>query len=122
MRADRIGERLQVIAAFQSRDHTPTANFRCNFTKLCGEPFEISGGPVELRQRVAVVSVETSRDKNHLWFELAQARENLSLVKRAHVIAATFGWDRKVDDIIEPAFFAAFARSGPERHLLGGDG
>ena len=71
------GQRLEVVAALQGGDHAAAADGAGDGEELVGNPAEIGGFELELRQRVGAVGVEAGADDDQLGAEGQQGGDAL---------------------------------------------
>ena len=66
------GERRQIVATFQHRNHAALAAFRRHFQNLLCQPAIIVLAEIKFGKRVQAVRVEARRNQNELRLELSQ--------------------------------------------------
>src|SRR5215472_7324537 len=98
--ADRLGEALKVVAAFEHRDDAAVAVFVGDLHELARHPGEVGLQQVEVGERVARVGVEAGGDDDKVRLEALEPRQDHGLERLAELLATVAGAQRRIDDVV----------------------
>src|SRR6185295_14022540 len=73
--ADRLGERGQVVAAFEHRNQTPMRVLVGDFGDLGRRPGKVGFDQAQIGERIVLVSIKTRRDQHQVGREIVQRRQ-----------------------------------------------
>ena len=110
-------ERLQVVSAFEHRDHPAARVAAGDRRQFAGEPGVVVGLQLQLRERVAPVPVEAGGDDHQLRAEVVERGQQAFAPRRAEAIAARPRRQRRIEDVAVAALFDV-ARVGIQRRLV----
>ena len=99
MGSGRFGQPLKIVAAFEQADDAVVGGFPGGIQQTPGRPVEILGHQIDLRQRIAVMGVETGGDQDEIRAEIIERRQDARLEGLAEMFAAGIGRKRCIDDI-----------------------
>ena len=108
MGGDRARQTDEVVAAFEERHDPPVGGLIGNLHQLLRRPGEIRLGEVEVRERVAHMSVEAGGDDDKPRAEVAQPRQDHVLQRGAKFAAAVASF------VLEAAIAARTAIAVPD--------
>ncbi|QTK79417.1 hypothetical protein AT6N2_C1719 [Agrobacterium tumefaciens] len=120
MHGCRFRQPFQIITAFQQADDPVRCVFIRHLQKPARRPVEILSHQIDLRERIAVMRVETGRDENEIRRKIRNRRQHARFEGLAKMLATGIGRKRRVDDVVLHAGFVLVTAPRVKRHLVGG--
>ena len=119
MRRNRIGQRMQVIAALQHRYQPPVAMFIGQIAQFSGNPCVIALDQLQIGQRVVAMRVKSGRDQNQVGVKGGNGRKDLHGHFLAEHRAAAARIQRYIHHIAMRAGFIGRTAARIEWHFVG---
>src|ERR687886_2550499 len=89
---------VEIISAFEHRNHAPAGETVCGLHDLARDPAEIPLGELEIGERVAPMGVKARRDHHEVRAEALERRQDARFDGLAEGVAAVAGPKRRVHD------------------------
>lgn len=117
--ADREGQPLKVVAAFQQGDDAPVAAFGGDIHQFFCRPGEIMLAKAEVGQRIALMRIKPGGDQDQVRRKSADARQDHRTEAIGKDAAVVAGPQRRIDDGVMVACLTHLARARIKWHFVG---
>src|ERR1700735_41218 len=118
MGRDRFFQALKIIPSLENRNNSASGGAIGEVHQLSRHPSEVLGFEIERSQGIAMMRIESGRDEDEFRAEFAQVGQDRVLESGAEFRAAVFRRERRIDDVVVLATFAAGAGAWEQRHLM----